>query len=174
MNISEIRPIPGFSSYGASADGRVWRIIRHDRGVAATWNVPHPLKLRMDRYGYPKVWLCRDGKQYPRTVARLMLETFVGPRPLGHECAHNNGVRADSRLENLRWATSVENKADMKRHGTQPMGVDQVNAKLTDAAVWELRQLHARGVTYADLGRQFGVSNVTARLAALRVTWRHV
>lgn len=73
--------------------------------------------------GYPRVWL-----QHPVGIGkiwschRLVLETFVGPCPDGMEACHNNGVRSDSRLANLRWDTRANNKADELVHGTRASG----------------------------------------------------
>lgn len=53
-----------------------------------------------------------------RLVHHLVLEAFVGPRPDGMECCHNNGDPSDNRLENLRWDTSSSNKRDQLAHGT--------------------------------------------------------
>lgn len=52
-----------------------------------------------------------------RYVHRLVLETFVGPRPEGMEACHNNGDPTDNRLGNLRWDTRSENVKDAVRHG---------------------------------------------------------
>lgn len=68
--------------------------------------------------GYPMVNI--DGK--PRTIHRLMMMAFCGPPPVGMEVCHNNGVRHDNRLCNLRWATHTENLSDRKIHGTDNTG----------------------------------------------------
>lgn len=47
-------------------------------------------------------------------------------------------------------------------------------AKLTDAAVREMRAERARGATYAALGERFGVSRKTAERAVTGVAWAHV
>src|SRR5262245_23621213 len=59
-----------------------------------------------------------DGRSWRRLfIHRLVLNTFMGPCPEGHQAAHWNGDRADNRLANLRWATAAENAADRERHG---------------------------------------------------------
>jgi len=48
-------------------------------------------------------------------------------------------------------------------------------AKLTETAVREMRARHATGgISYAALGRAYGVSKVVARLAVIRKSWQHV
>lgn len=56
------------------------------------------------------------GKQWQ--VHHLVLSAFVGPRPSGTECCHNNGNPVDNRLVNLRWDTHRSNCMDMQVHGT--------------------------------------------------------
>lgn len=62
-----------------------------------------------------------DGDNWRRLfIHRLVLTTFMGPCPEGHQGAHWNGDRADNRLANLRWVTAAENAADRERHGNTP------------------------------------------------------
>lgn len=58
------------------------------------------------------------GRQRTRLVHRLVLDAFVGPRPEGTEGCHWDGDPANNRLDNLRWATHLDNEADKARHGT--------------------------------------------------------
>ncbi len=55
------------------------------------------------------------GSHYP--VHRLMLETFVGPRPEGYICRHLDGDPTNNHLSNLCWGTPRENYDDTIRHG---------------------------------------------------------
>ena len=78
------------------------------------------LKVRPARPGGEPLYvrLSLDGKSRIRYVHTLVLEAFVGPRPEGMECCHNNGDCHDNRLENLRWDTPKANGEDMVKHGT--------------------------------------------------------
>lgn len=53
-----------------------------------------------------------------RFIHRLVLEAFVGLRPVGMVCCHNNGDPADNRIENLRWDTYSSNSRDAVEHGS--------------------------------------------------------
>ena len=55
-------------------------------------------------------------------VHRLVLAAFVGPCPVGYQCAHLNNVRDDNRVENLAWVTPKENISHKWLHGTMPAG----------------------------------------------------
>ena len=51
-----------------------------------------------------------------RSLARIVLEAFVGPCPEGHECDHKNRERDDDRLVNLRWVTHSENMLNRRKY----------------------------------------------------------
>lgn len=72
--------------------------------------------------GYIYVNLKSAPRKQRRYVHQLVLESFVGPRPAGHEACHENGIRSDNRLENLRWDTVSENRLDIKRMGRHNEG----------------------------------------------------
>src|SRR5436305_14954603 len=96
------RPIDGFPGYRVSPLGVIhsrWKRCGRRGGMADIWL---PLKPVADRWGYLSVNLHRDGTKVTRTVHRLVLEAFVGPRPPGLVCCHNDGNPANNRVENLR------------------------------------------------------------------------
>lgn len=124
--------------------------------------------------GYLQVGLCRDKEQTTRMVHSLVLEAFVGPRPAGHEACHNNGVRSDCRLANLRYDTVCGNHADKWKHGTAVIGEKCHTARLTEADVKAMRIEWKSGADCASLGRKYGVSTQAAWRACNRTSWRHV
>lgn len=75
---------------------------------------------RMDAWGHRGVKLRKDGVVKSRYVHHLVLEAFVGERPLGTVACHWNDVPDDNRLANLRWATNSDNRHDCVRNGTDP------------------------------------------------------
>jgi HNH endonuclease len=102
----------------------------------------------------------------------LILEAFVGPRPSGGmECRHKDGDRKNNRLENLEWATPKVNNADKKLHGTETAGERHPMAKLTWAAVSEIRRLRAEGVTVIALAKRFGVATSNIYLIVGGKAW---
>jgi hypothetical protein len=64
--------------------------------------------------GYEVVHVGVMGQQL---VHRVVLETFVGPCPDGMECCHNDDVKTNNRLDNLRWDTHDANVADKVKNG---------------------------------------------------------
>lgn len=103
------KPIPGHPGYHASTEGR----IRGPRCIMKPW------KRKKNPYGQPyfelELW---NGGTFKRIfVHKLVLETFVGPRPEGRHCRHLNGNSLDNRWpENLCWGTARENSDDRIKH----------------------------------------------------------
>jgi DNA-binding transcriptional regulator YiaG len=87
---------------------------------------------------YLYVYIGFEGRRTSRLVHTVVLESFVGPRPHGHEGAHANGNPHDNRLANLRWATATENAADRAEHGRHKRSM-MTRRFLTDAEVETIR-----------------------------------
>jgi hypothetical protein len=109
-------------------------------------------------------------------AARVMCELAHGKPPSpGHEAAHScgNGHLACINPKHLRWATSVENKADMIEHGTRIRGEKCWNAKLTESAVLAIREL-AHTVSKPAIASMFDIEphHVTRIIRGER--WGHV
>lgn len=163
--------VAGFSDYEVSTIGNI-------RRVAFTGKVYKNCKRisKPDAKGYLLTSLQVGNTWVRRRIHRLMLESFVGPRPEGCVTAHWNGIPSDNRLENLRWATAKENTLDGFRHGTLPSrGSKNGHSKLTDEIVCELRLRYASGgITQKLLAIEFGVSRSIVSRAISGATWKHV
>lgn len=66
--------------------------------------------------GYKKVSLTSGKKRIQRNIHVLVMLAFIGPRPKKFEICHNNGIKHDNRLCNLRYDTSSANKYDRVKH----------------------------------------------------------
>lgn len=118
------KPVPGYEGYyEVSNRGRVRSLDRVvTTKIGSSLRVRgRMLKLYEGNHGYHVVVLNRDGASDPRTVHRMVLSTFTGEDPQELNCCHNNGIRTDNRLENLRWDTPSENNYDIVRHGRHGM-----------------------------------------------------
>ncbi len=68
--------------------------------------------------GRHQVCLSVNRRKKVRTVAPMVLEAFIGPRPSPiTDCCHWDGNPANNVVDNLRWDTKKANQADMRRHG---------------------------------------------------------
>lgn len=133
------------------------------------------LKNVEGNHGYPIVSLWRNNKNWTPTVHRLVLEHFVGPRPEGYEACHENGIKMDPRLSNLRWDTgSVNNLVDKERHGTLLKGERIHQSKLTGGDVARIREIYkAGGRSQQSIADEYGVAQQTIGRAISGKHWKH-
>jgi hypothetical protein len=108
----EVSDLGGLRSYWIR-DGK-----RRNDGVRAWREDPIPVGGYPWPKGYLMARLSREGgKPQWRMIHTIVLEAFVGPRPVGAEACHADGNPANNRLDNLRWASRSENQKDTLRHG---------------------------------------------------------
>jgi DNA-binding XRE family transcriptional regulator len=137
--------------------------------------IPRPLKPYITKVGYPMVTLKAGGKRLYRYVHTLILEAFSGPRPAKYQAAHLNGVRADSRLDNLRWVSCKENLSHRIGHGTLNSGSRNGMAKLSEEDVLNIKKIRKEnGLTYAAIAKLFGVTDSTIENIVSGRRWAHV
>ena len=156
----EWRPIAGWPGYEVSDQGRVrsWKWPGKDRKWVADYGRGARILSQETRNGYGSVLLSdiSRGNRH-ESVHVLVLETFIGPRPEGHQAAHNDGNRSNCRLSNLRWSTPRENNADKIRHGTLLRGERVASSKLTTDQVEQIRVRHGQGERRGCLAAEFRV-----------------
>lgn len=149
-------PLSPYRNYEVSSDGRVRRGGRE-------------LKGDTDRDGYRRVLLSYAGLAKHFSVSRLVCMAFHGEPPEGHEVAHRDGDRSNNAKDNLKWATHVENISHKVSHGTHQARANHPRARLTEAAVAEIRA--SPGVRKA-LAIKFGVSVYTIDDARSGKNWK--
>lgn len=101
------REMPGFPGYFVSSLGRV----RGKKGAV--------MKPSITRRGYQKVGAFTEGgRKHNLEIHRMVALSFLGAPPEGKPvAAHGDGNPLNNRLDNLRWASHVENAADREAHG---------------------------------------------------------
>lgn len=65
------------------------------------------IKKIVAKNGYECVNLTGGGKRRQELVHRLVLLSFIGEPEKGHQTCHNDGVRHNNKLQNLRWDSAV-------------------------------------------------------------------
>lgn len=168
------RTIPGFSAdYEVSSMGRVRSYRAH--GGKRRNELPRLLATRIGSKGYLRVGLqVASGKQEVCTVHSLVAAAFLGPRPEGQQVAHGDGDPSNARLENLRYATPLENARDKHLHGTTVRGELATTAKLTEDDVREIRRRRSKGETQSSIARDFGISRSNVQWIEHGRSWAHV
>jgi len=105
-----------------------------------------------------------DGKKY--YIHILVLETFIGEKPIGYECDHRNSNRQDNSISNLRYLTRAENRSHKgSKHGM---------AKLSEKLVKTLKKLLDLGMSQKQAAELFEVSASTISSIVTGKTWTHV
>lgn len=161
----EYRPIPSRPGYFAGSDGSIWSFF-HNR----------PLKRKFGSAADRRliVTFCTS----PRTmsVARLVLEAFVGPCPEGMECCHGPGGCEDNRPSNLRWDTRQSNIEDIYRFGEAncPKGERNAKSKLTEEGVKTIMRMRQEGARSRDILKALGIKHNALSKVLLGLTWNHV
>lgn len=120
MEAEQWKPIVGWEGlYEVSSLGQVRGVSRSlpMRDGRTYTKEPKVLAPQWGGRGYAAVKLRRPGVEKRVVIHREVLKAFVGPCPPGMEACHNNDVRQDNRLTNLRWDTSTANHLDAVANG---------------------------------------------------------
>jgi len=113
------------------------------------------------KYPHCIVSLWKDNKGCMRGVHVMVLEAFVGIRPVGFVCCHNDGNGLNNNLSNLRWGTPRENTHDSIKHGTfRPWNnkykhEDNNRARFKNEDVIKIRELASMGVPRCKIEQMF-------------------
>lgn len=154
------KTVVGFGSYEVSDLGRV----RSFKKKSEPGKILSPGWKGTKRYR--AVQLTESGLSKSVKVHHLVLDAFVGPRPVGTEGCHRNGIHTDNRLVNLRWDTHKANMADVcwvfkPRNGRflKPMDILSIRSSDRMAVV---------------LAAEYGVSSACISKIRSRQIWKHV
>jgi hypothetical protein len=115
--------------------------------------------------------LYKDAIGTHKKTSNLVLEAFVGSRPLGMDACHCNGDPHDNRVENLRWDTRKGNFADREAHGNTAKGARNGFSKLTENAVIEIRKDTRSN---RQIAKTYNVSSVCIDKIKNRTNWKHI
>lgn len=144
------RDIPGYEGrYQASDLGRIRSLDRQVRNALGATRSCKGKVLSpgtMNKFGHQSVSL---GAGHSYCVHALVLTTFVGPRPKGHDARHLDLNGSNNRLENLAWGTRTQNNRDVLFGGGRIVTPEDIRA---------IRSLRSEGVKVEDVARRFSIS----------------
>lgn len=168
-----MKTIPNFPDYSITKDGKVWSVPRI--GTRGGWIKSFPGKTG----GYICINLYFNNKKCQRKIHRLVLETYVGPCPIGMEGCHNNDIKTDNRLENLRWDTKSANIKEAIIHGNHPAahqnGEKNPRANLTEVKVRVIRYLRkVARFPLKDIAWQFDVGIAAISKICIGKRWKYL
>ena len=162
--INKIIPMPNFPDYSITKGGEIW-----------SNKLQRFLKPTIGNHGYFTVGINRKSK----LVHRLILETFVGPCPLGMECRHKDCNKLNNNLSNIQWGTRSENRQDSIRNGTfytgDKKGEKHPGHKLTNKLVLQIRSLYrTKEFSQRYLAKQFEITQAMVCYIVNNKNWTHV
>ena len=169
------RDIPGYDGiYSVSNRGRVRLNVTRNRYRAGSIRTGQP-----NADGYLRLSMTHNGQRKKCFVHRLVALAFLGPRDANIELNHKNGVKTDNRVENLEYVTHRENMCHAVDMGlwnpARGVGEEIENSKLTVADIRAIREEYSCGdITYAQLGKHYGVVHQNISSIVNRKTWKHV
>lgn len=171
-------PVPGFPGYEASNFGRVRSVPRTIEVKRAGGKYLRPLSgalLATQRgpKGYLHLALRASGKGRTFAVHQIIGMTFLGARPVGHEIAHWDGNKENNRVENLRYATSKENKQDAARLGAILRGESRTDTFFTSEQVALMKLQHA-DMNAGEIARYHSAKLATVHSILQGKRWAHI
>lgn len=173
MNVPgvEYRDVVGCPGYKVGSDGSMWTCRQTSRGMTSEWK---PMKCSpCGPSGYIMATLRVNKRSIRRLVQHLVLETFVGPRPCGLLCLHDNDIATDNRLSNLSWGTRQKNYEDRDRNGGTARGERSGTSKLTQKDVVQMRCLAACGMPLRSISKYFPVGESNIGQIVAGISWSH-
>lgn len=170
-----------YPGYLFGDDGSVWTCKKGGGGLRKTYRKLSPYLNNKNR----RITSLTDanGKSQVVVVARVVLETHVGPCPPKMEACHNDNNPSNDKLTNLRWDTRKGNHADKLKHGTHNKGSRHNLAKVDEVDVMEIRRLYeselhlpryGRKYTMQYLANMFGLDTTMISKIIKRQNWKHI
>jgi len=177
----EWRPVPRANGrYMVSSLGRVKSLerviqcgIRHGKTRHRTVR-ERILRLAKDCDGYAMATfsMTEGGRPKSHKVHQLVAHAFLGKQPDGTWVLHGINGKEDNRVENLYYGTPAQNVKDKWRDGTIIVGEKHHKAKLKEADVIEIRELHEQGLTCKAIAARYGVYHTAIAKIINRQNWR--
>lgn len=87
----------------------------------------------------------------------MVLEAFVGPRPIGRLGCHRDDDKSNNWLGNLYWGSPKDNAEDMVRN-RRKIGLNAAAAKLTREQVLRICEQLDAGEPIKEIAHQYGVN----------------
>ena len=143
---------------------RFWHKVDKSGGPTACWPW---LSYFFKATGYGQFWVSGRLKE---GAHRLAWELTYGDIPKGISVCHKCDNRACCNPKHLFLGTPADNSADAKAKGRSLKGMKQIQAKLTDDVVRDIRQ---STLTQKQLGKKHGVTQSTI-WRAIHTNWQHV
>lgn len=153
--LEAIREVIRLGCLEVRPNGQIWKLAIRDRGGNVKAITPKRAEntLKSGYLGLKVEWM---GKQYLALAHRVVWEVLHGAIPESRDVNHIDGDKTNNRPSNLELATRSQNIHHAYRTGlrTTTDAASEVSAKA--------KELRAKGMSYARIGKELGVSQTTA------------
>lgn len=173
------RPVFGFEGfYEISNFGKVRSCDRFVKGKTGkpSFCRSSPRAIQVNRAGYHRCNLFKDGKAHLRYVHRLVAEAFIPPAPGKDQVNHKDGVKSNNHVSNLEWVDCQENCHHALKNELYQVarGEDSGAAKITAEDVIAIRRLANTGIYHRELADMFGIGRKAITKIVNRQRWKHI
>jgi hypothetical protein len=128
------------------------------------------IKHILDRRGYCRVKLSKDGVVVTHNLHKLVAQAFIGPMPNEATVNHKNTIKTDNCYLNLEYCSRLENT----RHAVANGRISLSNASLDADAVRQIRERYIPRNNVAALAEEFGITKRTVHRVVSGQHWKHV
>lgn len=151
------------------------RNIRHPKG-GLSFRSGQVLRIVLDKYGYPKVVLQKEGRRRYFTVHRLVAEVFV-PNPNNlPQVNHIDGDKTNNYYENLEWISALDNQLHAIDKGLKTFesvsGTKHYNSTLSVKDILNIRKRLNQGEKGVTLANEYKVSKSTISRIKLKQAYK--
>lgn len=162
----EYKDVPGYLGYIVGTNGDVWSCRTQSANKFGEWK-----KLKQKQNSSNKRMEVGIGSPTVTIqVHRLVLMTFIGERPNGLECCHNNGDYLNNNLSNLRYDSRESNTLDRHKHNN----FKQIKQKLDDKTASEILWKLQNNGTVSQIARDYNLSYDLIQNIKHGRSWKHI
>ena len=119
----------------------------------------HVLKLQVNRNGYVKVTLCKNGKNKHWYLHRLVMDNFVGICPSHKEVNHKDCIKSHNHIKNLEYVTKSRNAKHAYENGRKASGEKHHLSTFTNKEIKKIRKMYLTGAyTQKEISIMFNMT----------------
>ena len=161
-------PIKDFEDYYAiSKNGEIMRL-KKSRGAKQGKILKNQIHKKR---GYLIIRLNKKEQSRTFDIHVLMANTFLGRVDNKLQVCHNNGIKTDCRLENLRLDTKSANEKDKILHGVSCRGERSGNNKYSEETILKIRKMFNDGERFINLSKKFNIPYSYVRKIINKEKW---
>jgi len=140
-------PVPGYEGlYAVTKNGVVFSL---PRTTTKKLGIMNPVDNMNG--SYLRVVLSKDGHAKLWYIHRLVALAYIDNPESKPMVNHKNGIKTDNHVDNLEWATSMENHTHAFEHGLYP------NRKIHPSKKKEVYDLVKQGVPIKKVAEMYGM-----------------